>query len=95
VALFVAYGIKVVCAPGKVLAEFRHPIAGNLFGTLLISILLLPILLAPSALVAARIWCLGAAGMPIFALTIVSRWLNDRQQMAHATHAADGGAAAF
>lgn len=88
VVLFVAYGIKVVCAPDKVLAEFRHPIAGNLFGTFLISILLLPIVLAPVCLTVAQVvWGVGAVGMIAFALTIVSRWLSDRQQIAHATPA--------
>jgi tellurite resistance protein len=88
VVLLVAYGIKAVCAPDKVLAEFRHPIAGNLFGTFLISLLLLPIVLAPACLnVAQVVWGVGAAGMIVFALTIVSRWLSDRQQVAHATPA--------
>jgi tellurite resistance protein len=71
-----------------VLSEFRHPIAGNLFGTFLISILLLPILIAPMSLVVARIlWAVGAGGMALFAWTIVSRWMSDRQQTAHATPA--------
>jgi tellurite resistance protein len=88
VALLIAYGIKAFSAPDKVLAEFRHPIAGNLFGTFLISILLLPIVIAPVSLVTARIlWSVGAAGMVVFAWTIVSRWMSDRQQMAHATPA--------
>jgi len=87
-ALFVAYGVKIVSAPDKVLLEFRHPIAGNLFGTFLISILLLPILISPWSLVVARIlWAVGALGMVLFAWTIVSRWMSDRQQMAHATPA--------
>jgi tellurite resistance protein len=87
-ALGVAYGVKAACAPDKVRAEFRHPIAGNLFGTLLISVLLLPILIAPSNLLIARVlWTIGAAGMLFFAWMIVSRWMSDRQQTAHATPA--------
>ena len=83
--LLIAYGVKLVCAPRKVLMEFRHPIAGNLFGTFLISILLLPIVIAPVSLVTARIlWMAGAVGMVLFAWTIVSRWMSDRQQTAHA-----------
>jgi tellurite resistance protein len=86
--LLVAYGIKAFYSPDKVLAEFRHPIAGNLFGTFLISILLLPIVIAPVSLEAARVlWALGAAGMVVFAWTIVSRWMSDRQQTIHATPA--------
>ena len=68
-------------------AEFRHPIAGNLFGTVLIS-LLLPIILAPLSLPLARaMWVIGAVAMLGFAWLIVSRWLSDRQQVAHATPA--------
>ncbi len=86
--LLIAYSVKAGSAPDKVLSEFRHPIAGNLFGTFLISILLLPIVIAPVSLMAARIlWCVGATGMLLFSWTIVSRWMSDRQQMAHATPA--------
>ena len=87
-ALLVAYGIKTACAPDKVWSEFRHPIAGNLFGTLLISILLIPIVIAPVSLPTARVvWLIGAAGMILFAWTMVSRWMGERQQVAHATPA--------
>ena len=88
VALVIAYGVKIVCAPDKVWAEFRHPIAGNLFGTFLISVLLLPIVIAPLNLATARVlWAIGAAGMVLFAWLMVSRWMSDRQQVAHATPA--------
>jgi len=81
------YLVKLATAPRAVLAEFRHPIAGNLFGTILIS-LLLPILLAPVNLLAAQImWGVGAVGMVVFAWLIVSRWMSDRQLIAHATPA--------
>ena len=82
------YAMKLVTAPAAVRAEFRHPIAGNLFGTLLISLLLLPIVLAPFArLLAQIVWVIGAVGMVLFAWLIVSRWMSDRQQVAHATPA--------
>ena len=82
------YLVKLATAPGIVLAEFRHPIAGNLFGTFLISLLLLPILLAPVNLLAAQImWGFGVVGMVVFAWLIVSRWMSDRQLIAHATPA--------
>ena len=88
VALMIAYGIKVVTAPDAVRTEFRHPIAGNLFGTVPISLLLLPIVLAPYArLLAQTLWIAGAACMVLFAWFIVSRWMSDRQQVAHATPA--------
>ena len=83
-----AYLVKLATAPRAVLAEFRHPIAGNLFGTILISLLLLPIILAPYSLPGAQImWGLGALGMVVFAWAIVSRWMSDQQLIAHATPA--------
>ena len=83
-----AYLVKLATAPRAVLAEFRHPIAGNLFGTILISLLLLPIPLAPHSLAVARAsWIVGAVGMVLFAWFVVSRWMSDRQQVAHATPA--------
>jgi tellurite resistance protein len=84
----VGYGTKFVTAADAVRAEFRHPIAGNLFGTFLISLLLLPIILAPLVLTVARVvWMAGATGMTLFAWVIVSRWMSDRQLVAHATPA--------
>ncbi len=84
----VGYAIKLATAFPAVKAEFRHPIAGNLFGTILISLLLLPIVLEPYAHRPAQgVWAVGAAGMILFAWLIVSRWMSDRQQVAHATPA--------
>jgi tellurite resistance protein len=83
-----AYAIKAVAAPDVVKAEFAHPIAGNLFATVLICLLLLPIVLASSSLALARVlWMLGALGMLLFAWLTVDRWLSDRQQLQHATPA--------
>ena len=87
-ALAVAYVIKAAVAPDAVRAEFNHPIAGNLFGAIFISLLLLPFGIAPFSLMAARIvWAGGTIGMLGFAWLIVGRWLSDRQQVAHATPA--------
>ena len=88
VVIGLGYLLKLVTAPEAVRSEFRHPIAGNLFGTIPISLLLLPIVLAPVNLDVARgIWGVGAVAMTGFAWLIVSRWMSDRQQMAHATPA--------
>ena len=88
VLLLAGYGVKLVTAASAVRSEFRHPIAGNLFGTVLISLLLLPIVLEPFAhRVAQVMWGVGVAGMVWFAWLIVSRWMSDRQQVAHATPA--------
>lgn len=88
VLMVAGYAVKMVTAFGAARTEFRHPIAGNLFGTVLISLLQLPIVLAPFARVLAQaMWTAGAAGMLLFAWLIVSRWMMDRQQLAHATPA--------
>ena len=88
VAVTLGYAVKLVTAPDAVRAEFHHPIAGNLFGTVLISLLLLPIILASVSLLLAQVmWGVGAVGMLVFAWLIVSRWMSDRQQIAHATPA--------
>ena len=82
------YALKLVTAFAAVRSEFRHPIAGNLFGTVLISLLLLPIVVEPFVHRLAQVlWAVGAAGMIGFAWFVVSRWMSDRQQMAHATPA--------
>ncbi len=88
VVVLAGYLVKCATAPDAVRKEFFHPIAGNLFGTVLISLLLMPIVLAPFSRVLAQIvWAIGAAGMLGFAWLIVSRWMSDRQQVAHATPA--------
>jgi tellurite resistance protein len=86
VALSIAYLVKLVTATATVRTEFGHPIAGSLFGTVLISLLLLPLVLAPLSLPLARVlWAVGAVGMLLFAWLMVSRWMSERQQNAHAT----------
>jgi len=82
------YAVKWAAAPEAVLAEFRHPIAGNLFGTVPISLLLLPVIIARANLAIARgVWAVGAAGVAVLAWLIITRWMSDRQQVEHATPA--------
>lgn len=86
--LLCAYLVKLFGSFHQVKAEFMHPIAGNMFGTLAISLLLIPLLLADSHLLLARlIWCVGAAAMLLLAWLIVTRWISVRQQALHATPA--------
>lgn len=88
VALLAAYGVKLACAPDAVRAEFNHPVASNLFGTILISLLLLPIVLAPVALRFAQVmWGVGAILMLLFAWLTVDRWINDVLRPEQATPA--------
>ncbi|UAJ12463.1 SLAC1 anion channel family protein [Polymorphobacter megasporae] len=87
-ALSLGYLVKLVGAPDAVRAEFKHPIAGNLFGTALISLLLLPIVIAPHALRVAQVmWIVGAVAMFGFAWLMIDRWMSNRQQATHATPA--------
>jgi tellurite resistance protein len=82
------YSVKWITAPNSVSTEFKHPIAGSLFGTFFVSLLLLPIVLAPTSLGFARLlWTIGAVGMVAFAWFRLDRWMSDRQQVAHATPA--------
>ncbi len=86
--LLCAYLIKLLGSFDQVKAEFVHPIAGNMFGTLAISLLLIPLLLADNYLFLARlIWCIGAGAMLLLAWLIVTRWISVRQQPLHATPA--------
>jgi tellurite resistance protein len=88
VALVAGYAVKLLTAFDAVKAEFNHPIGGSLFGTVAISMLLLPIVLAPYSLMLAQaVWGFGAVSMVLFAWFIVSRWMSERQQAAHATPA--------
>lgn len=84
VALVLAYGVKAYAGWQTVRAEFNHPVASNLFGTPMISLLLLPFVLVDYSLPLARLsWVLGAVGMTVLAWVIVLRWMTVRQAAAH------------
>lgn len=86
VLMVAGYAVKLVTAFAAVKEEFRHPISCNLFGTVLISLLQLPIVVEPFAHRLAQVtWIVGAAGMGVFASFVVSRWMTDRRQVAHAS----------
>lgn len=80
-----AYATKAVASSSAVRAEFASPVAGPLFGTPIVSLLLLPLFLAGYSLPLARaVWCLGAVSMTVLAGLMVDRWIGQRQQTAHA-----------
>ncbi|MDM0106984.1 SLAC1 anion channel family protein [Variovorax sp. J22R24] len=88
VTLVLAYAVKCLKSPTAVRAEFAHPVAANFFATPIISLLLLPAVVAPYALALANVlWVAGTIAMLGFAWLIVSRWMSVRQQIAHATPA--------
>lgn len=88
VAVVAAYATKLVTSPDAARQEFRHPVAGNTFATFFVSLLLLPIVIAPSSLGLARtLWTVGAVGSVPFAWLTVRRWLAAQQDFSHATPA--------
>jgi len=88
VVLTLAYLVKLVTAPQTVVAEFNHLIAGNLFGTFCISLLLLPLVLVHYNLLLARgVWIAGAVTMIGFAWAIVARWISQPHDVTQVTPA--------
>jgi tellurite resistance protein len=88
VAIATAYTLKAVTAPDAVRTEFRNPIAVNLFASIWVSLLLLPLVLAPVNLMLARVlWSIGAIGITGLAWYILDRWLGMQQQHVHVTPA--------
>ena len=88
VVLMLAYGIKCVQSPAAMRAEFAHPVAATFFATPIISLLLLPAVVAPYAVaVANALWVTGTMAMIGFPSWIVSGWTSVPQQVAHATPA--------
>lgn len=81
VAVFVlmaaGYLVKLARHPHAVSAEFQHPVGGNFFGTIAISLLLLSSLIEPYAASAAHaLWTVGALGAFALAFIAVSRLLK-------------------
>ena len=77
VLMAAGYLSKLAKHPDAVLAEFRHPVGGNFFGTIAISLLLLSSLIEPySASTAQALWALGGLGAFVLAFIAVSRLLK-------------------
>ena len=88
VVLSIAYLIKLKRFPQLVKSDFKHPVLISFFGTIIISLLLLPGILlpyhAPTAIV---IWSIGAILMLLFAWLVLRRWLDQQQEPASAVPA--------
>jgi len=85
VLLCIAYAAKAILHPQAVHNEFRHPIAGNFFGTVNIAVLLMSSVVAPlSAALSQGLWCLGVAMTVALAFTLVSRLLRGKVDAGHA-----------
>lgn len=80
-----AYAAKALIHPQAVRNEFRHPIAGNFFGTASIAVLLISSVVAPlSGSASQALWVLGAASTFALAFTLVSRLLRGKVDAGHA-----------
>ena len=84
VLISLGYLLKLVKYPGAVQAEFHHPVAGNFFGTMAISILLVSSVIRPYSLPAASIiWSIGVLATFTLCFFAVSRLLRGRIDPSH------------
>jgi tellurite resistance protein len=91
-AAFVCIGLgylaKAALHPQAVRAEFQHPVMGNFFGTIAISVLLLSALAAPySAAAAHALWTVGMLATFTLCSVAVSRLLQGQVDAAQAVPA--------
>lgn len=84
VLLSLGYLAKLAKHPEAVRAEFRHPVAGNFFGTVVISLLLLSAVVEPhSASAAQTTWTVGVVATLALSFVVVSRMLNGQVDASH------------
>lgn len=86
--LSAGYIVKAVKHPDAVISEFRHPIAGNFFGTITIGILLLSTVVAElSQTLSEVVWTVGSIATVVLSFTIASRLLQGKIDATHAVPA--------
>ena len=84
VLLALGYLVKAARHPEAVRAEFSHPVSGNFFGTIAISVLLLSAVIAPYGPAAAKVvWTVGTLLTLGLGLIVVSRLLRGGTDDAH------------
>jgi len=82
------YLTKLVKYPAAVQAEFHHPVAGNFFGTIVISLLLLSAVVGPYSPSAARtLWTVGVLATFMLSYLVVSRLIKGQVDASHAVPA--------
>ncbi len=80
-----AYLAKLAKHPQAVQAEFHHPVAGNFFGTIVISLLLLSAIVGPySAATAQAVWTVGMLLTFALCFVVFSRLLRGQIDASHA-----------
>nr|WP_301542445.1 SLAC1 anion channel family protein [Cupriavidus basilensis] len=88
VVLGVGYLVKAVKHPEAVVAEYRHPVAGNFFGTITIAILLLSSVVAPMSQTLSEVmWTVGTVFTLALCFAIAGRLLRGKIDTAHAVPA--------
>jgi tellurite resistance protein len=81
IALSIGYISKWVFYPQKVKEEFTHPILGNFFGTITISILLLSSVIGTYSQISGQvIWIIGTIPTLALSFVIVTRLLNGNHE---------------
>ncbi|MNZ47181.1 Tellurite resistance protein TehA [compost metagenome] len=86
--LVAGYLTKLARYPQAVTGEFKHPIAGNFFGTITIALLLLSAVAAPySQTLGQVLWVLGSALTIVLGGLVVFRLFNGKQDLQHAVPA--------
>ncbi|MDH4568112.1 C4-dicarboxylate ABC transporter [Pseudomonas sp. BN414] len=88
VVLVAGYLTKLLRHRQAVINEFTHPIAGNFFGTIVISILLLSVTAAPyNETLGQAMWTLGSVLAVLLGGLVLSRLLKGKQDPQHAVPA--------
>ncbi|QGW83646.1 SLAC1 anion channel family protein [Variovorax paradoxus] len=88
VLIVLGYLVKLTRYRAAVQAEFNHPVAGNFFGTIAISILLLSAVVGPYSEMAARaIWTVGVLATFWLSFVVASRLLKGSVDDTHAVPA--------
>ena len=88
VLLGVGYLVKAIKYPDAVVGEFRHPVAGNFFGTITIAILLISSIVAQLHQASAVVmWSIGTISTLGLCFVIASRLTQGQVDPAHAVPA--------
>lgn len=84
IVLALAYGFKALRYRATVVAEFNHPVLGNFFGTIVISLLLLSSIVQPYSQAASLVlWNIGMLATFALSFVVVSRFFSGRRDPAH------------